>query len=95
MVWEGITLDSRSAVTAGRYRDELLELYVRPFRGVVGLDSLLMDGIARLHRAHLVDKFLESEDISQMDWPTRSPDLSPIEKALNTLGRAIATRKPL
>ncbi|GBN67089.1 hypothetical protein AVEN_166511-1, partial [Araneus ventricosus] len=38
-----------------------------------------MDDNARPHRALLVDKFLESEDIRRMDWPARSPDLNPIE----------------
>ncbi|GFW23179.1 DDE_3 domain-containing protein [Trichonephila clavipes] len=43
-------------------------------------------------RAHLVDEFLESEDIHRMDWPVRSPDLILIEHAWDPL--TIATRKP-
>ncbi|GBN58825.1 hypothetical protein AVEN_48539-1 [Araneus ventricosus] len=33
----------------------------------------------RPHRAQLMRSYLESETIQQMAWPTRSPDLNPIE----------------
>ncbi|GFX72532.1 hypothetical protein TNCV_4061291 [Trichonephila clavipes] len=35
----------------------------------------------KTHRAHLVDDFLESEDIRRMDWPIRSPEIIRIEHA--------------
>lgn len=31
------------------------------------------------HRAHLVDEFLQTENISRMDWPDKSLDLNGIE----------------
>ncbi|GBM38350.1 hypothetical protein AVEN_170939-1 [Araneus ventricosus] len=84
MVWAGIMLDGRTplhvfergTVTGVRYRDEILEPYVRLLRGVVGPELILMDENARPHRALLVDEFLESEDIRRMDWPARSPETS-------------------
>ncbi|GBN43971.1 Transposable element Tcb2 transposase [Araneus ventricosus] len=87
MVWAGIMLDGRTplqvfergTVTGVRYRDEILEPYVRLFRGAVGSEFILMDNNARPHRALLVDEFLESENIRRMDLSARSPDLSPIE----------------
>ncbi|GBN36424.1 hypothetical protein AVEN_112991-1, partial [Araneus ventricosus] len=39
--------------------DEILEPYVRLFRGAVGPEFILMDNNARPHRALLVDEFLE------------------------------------
>ncbi|GBO43095.1 hypothetical protein AVEN_104873-1 [Araneus ventricosus] len=81
----------RGTVTGVRYRDEILEPYVRLFRGAVGPELILMDDNARPHRALLVDEFLESEDIRWMDWPPTSPDLNPIEHFWDALGRAIAT----
>lgn len=102
MVWAGIMLDGRTplhvfdsgTVTGVRYRDEVLEPYVRLFRGAVGPEFILMDDNARPHRALLLDEFLESEDIRRMDWPSRSPDLNPIEHVWDGLGRAIASRNP-
>ncbi|GBM14601.1 Transposable element Tcb2 transposase [Araneus ventricosus] len=102
MVWAGIMLDGRTplhvfergTVTGVRYRDEILESYVRLFRGAVGPEFILMDDNARPHRAFLVDEFLESEDIRRMDWPARSSDFNPIEHVWEALGREIAARNP-
>ncbi|GFU95854.1 transposable element Tcb2 transposase [Trichonephila clavipes] len=63
--------------------------------GRVHMDvTLFMDDNARPHRANLVDKFLESEDIKRIPWPVNSPDLNPIENLWDYLGRAIARRHP-
>ncbi|GFY36318.1 mariner Mos1 transposase [Trichonephila clavipes] len=51
-----------------------------------------MDDNARPHRTLAVEELLESEDITQMDWPAYSPDLNPIEYARDALGRRIAAR---
>ncbi|GBM33220.1 hypothetical protein AVEN_28213-1 [Araneus ventricosus] len=75
MVWAGIMLHGRTplhafergTVTGVRYRTEILEPYVRLFRGAAGPEFILMDGNARPHKALLVDEFLESEDIRRMD----------------------------
>ncbi|GBN19312.1 hypothetical protein AVEN_216948-1 [Araneus ventricosus] len=85
----------RGIVTGARYRDEILEPYVRLFRGAVGPEFILMDDNARPHRALLVDEFLESEEIRRKDWPARSPYPIPIEHVCDALGRAIATRNHL
>ncbi|GBN60330.1 Transposable element Tcb2 transposase [Araneus ventricosus] len=67
MVWVGIMLDGRTPLhileRGVRYRDEILETYVRLFRGAVGPEFILMDDNARPHRALLVDEFLERERI--------------------------------
>jgi len=46
-----------------RYRQEILELYVRLFRYAVGPQFIFMDDNAKPHRAHLVDDYLENEDV--------------------------------
>ncbi|GFV81887.1 transposable element Tcb1 transposase [Trichonephila clavipes] len=61
------------------YRDVILEQHVRLFRGTMGAEFLFMDYNARPHRANIVDKCLQSEDITRMDWPAYSPDLNPIQ----------------
>ncbi|GFU06288.1 hypothetical protein TNCV_4765831 [Trichonephila clavipes] len=46
------------------------------------------------YKAHLVDEFLESEDICRMDWPVSSPDLIHMKHAWDALEQAIVTLKP-
>ncbi|UYV66518.1 hypothetical protein LAZ67_4001945 [Cordylochernes scorpioides] len=53
-----------------------------------------MDDNARPHRARLVNKYLQSENIRRMDWPARSPDLNPIEHVWDAFGRRIGARHP-
>ncbi|KFM74528.1 Transposable element Tc3 transposase, partial [Stegodyphus mimosarum] len=87
MVWAGMMMDGRTdlhffgtgSVTGQRYRDEVLEPYVRLFQGAVGPDFIFMDDNAPCHRAVLVEDFLETENIQRMSWPANSPDLNPIE----------------
>lgn len=101
MVWGGIMTNGRTelhifqggSVTARRYVDEVLEPQVRLFRGAVGPEFLLMDDNARPHRAYVVSEYLQTEDITRMDWPPYSPDLNPIEHVWNASGRRIAARQ--
>lgn len=44
--------------------------------GRSGLDFLFMEYNACPDRDHLVEEFLESEDIHLMDWLAKSPDLN-------------------
>ncbi|GFV21366.1 transposable element Tcb1 transposase [Trichonephila clavipes] len=86
LVWGGTVLGSRtdlhvqSATMTGHiYRDVILELHVRLFRGAMGAEFLFKGDNARPHRANTVDECLQSEDITHMDWPAYSPEMNPIE----------------
>ncbi|GFW62530.1 transposable element Tcb2 transposase [Trichonephila clavipes] len=100
LVWGGIMLGSRTdlhifdagSVNGTRYCNEILLPYVRLFRGAMGLQFLFMDDNAPCHRTVAAEQLLESEDIERMDWPARSPDLSPIEHVWDFLGRRLAGR---
>lgn len=102
MVWAGISLGyrtdlhifKRGSVTAVRYRDEVLEPFVRLYAAAVGPTFVLMDDNARPHRADIVDDYLESEGIARMAWAAYSPDLNPIENVWDALGRAVSSRFP-
>ncbi|GFW37721.1 transposable element Tcb1 transposase [Trichonephila clavipes] len=93
-VWGGIILGSRTdlhvqsvTMTGHIYRDVILE-HVRLFRGA-------MDDNVRLHHANIVDKCLQSEDITRMNWPAYSTYLNKIEHVWDMLGRRIAARQLL
>ncbi|GFW90939.1 transposable element Tc3 transposase [Trichonephila clavipes] len=66
MVWVGIMMDGRTdlhffhtrSVTAQRYRYEVLEPYVRSFRGAVSPDFIFIDENAPCPRAVLIYDFL-------------------------------------
>ena len=65
---------------------------MRPFADATGDDFILMDDNARPHRAMVVNRYLERETIVRMNWPSRSPDLNPIEHAWDLLYRAISSQ---
>ncbi|GFX18624.1 DDE_3 domain-containing protein [Trichonephila clavipes] len=75
MVWASIMCDGRTplhvfergSVTDVRYRNEVLERYIRLFRDAIGPEFILMHDNMRPHRAILVDGCLDSEDIRRMD----------------------------
>ncbi|KAJ8354154.1 hypothetical protein SKAU_G00217210 [Synaphobranchus kaupii] len=87
MVWGGISLEGRTnlhvlangTLTAVRYRDEILRPIVRPYAGAVGPGFLLVQDNARPHVSRVCRQFLDDEGIDAIDWPSRSPDLNPIE----------------
>ncbi|GFV87844.1 DDE_3 domain-containing protein [Trichonephila clavipes] len=84
LVWGGSILGSRTdlhvqsvTMTGHIYRDVILEQDVRLLRGAMGAEFLFMDDNARPHRANIVDKCLQSEDSTRMDWPAYSTDSNP------------------
>ena len=51
-----------------------------------------MDDNSRPHRAHVVNGFLQANDIARLEWPACSPDMNPIEYAWDRLNRAVYGR---
>ncbi|GFT70856.1 transposable element Tcb2 transposase [Trichonephila clavipes] len=61
-------------LTGVRYRDEILDPYVRPYAVAIGNDFILMDDNARPHRAIIVEEYLEGLGLGRIEWPVQSPD---------------------
>ena len=99
MVWAGIKAQGKmdlqvidnGTLTALRYVNEILDVYVCPYAGAVGENFILMDDNAHAHRARIIDHYLEKATIVRMERPARSPDLNPIEHAWDMLQTAVSS----
>ena len=96
LVWAGISFDGRTdlyvmmngSVNGLRYRYEILAPFVVTY--AVGQEFILMDDNATAHRARIVTAYLEDHGIERMDWPAKSSDMDPIERAWDMLHRRVS-----
>ena len=97
MLWTKISLGDHTNLhvlhggnlTGVRYRDNILDAYVRPYAAVIGNDFILMDNNTRSHRDVLGEDYIESQDLKQMEWPAQFRDINPIEHTWDYLGRQV------
>ncbi|GFW42730.1 transposable element Tcb1 transposase [Trichonephila clavipes] len=92
-VWGAISWDTRSSLvvlqgtlTARRYLDDILTPIVLPMLSSHP-GAIYQQDNARPHTARLSQQCLQGYDV--LPWPTRSPDLSPIENVWDALGRQL------
>jgi transposase len=86
MVWGGISGSHRTALVivegnlnGMRYRDEILRGHVIPFLQQHPEVTTFQHDNARPHTARICTQYLEENHVNIMQWPAKSPDLSPIE----------------
>lgn len=86
MVWGGITGSHRTELviiqgnlTGARYRDEILGPHVLPFMRQHPQITKLQQDNARPHSARICNDFLQQNGVEILEWPSKSPDFSPIE----------------
>lgn len=99
MVWAGITASHRTELVvirgnlnAQRYTNEILRQHVQPFlRDHPEVEQFQQDN-ARPHTARVSLQFLEDAQINVLQWPAKSPDLSPIENLWSILKANVKRR---
>ncbi|GFW89050.1 transposable element Tcb2 transposase [Trichonephila clavipes] len=75
MVWAGISLGGHTdlhvlqggTLNDVRYRDEIIDPYVRSYVGAIANDFILMDDNARPHRAVIVEEYLEGLGLERIE----------------------------
>ena len=82
-------------VNANTYIRNVLQPVVVPFmrQHFRGRRQFQQDKILA-HNARLKTKFLQRNNINVMNWPAKSPDMSPIENLWDELGRRVFQRRP-
>lgn len=100
MIWCGICVGAHTdlvavengSLTALRYFSDILEPHVMPFAPFIGDDLIFMHDNARPHLVCVVRDYLSKVSITQMDWPTRSSDMDPIEHVRVIIGRRVSSK---
>ncbi|GFW40415.1 DDE_3 domain-containing protein [Trichonephila clavipes] len=95
MVWGAIAYDSRSTLivmcetlTGICYVDDILRPHVGPFlNGLPG--AIFQQDNARPHTARVAQDFLRH--FQTLSWPSRSPELSPVEHVWDQLKRQMSS----
>ena len=80
----------RQTLTRQRYIDDILQPIVYPhFWAHQAAHSIFQDDNAHLHRARVVTESLAQEGTEKLQWPSKSPDMNPIQLCWGHIGRNI------
>ena len=82
----------KSILYAQKHRDDILAPVVLPFIQAGNGVTILQQDNARPHTARAKTQFLTANNVNVMEWPSMSPDLSPIEHIWDELERRVRAR---
>ena len=85
LIWGGITFNTKTRLhfvqgnlTAAQYINQIVDPYVLPFLNAHPGTIFMQDG-ARPHSARATIQHLNNNNAHILPWPSKSPDLNPIE----------------
>ena len=90
MVWGGTQLVTVNGTpNAQKYRDDILDPVVMPLMQAGNGVTILQQDNARPLTARATTQFLTANNVNVMEWPSMSPDLSPIKHIWDALDRRV------
>ena len=82
--------DVRQTLTGQRYIDDIFEPIVDPhFQAHQAARPIFQADNVHPHRERIVTDSLAQEGIEDLQWPSRSPDMNPIEHVWDHMGRNV------
>ena len=81
-------------MTSEKYIKALKDGFLQKSRELFGNNWTLQQDVAKAHTAKITLKLFQQEKIKVLEWPPRSPNLSPIENLWSFLKRAVYQRNP-
>jgi transposase len=88
----GVCIVIEDRLTAVVYRDILQNAMLASVTQVFGNNFTFQHDNCPIHTAHIIRDFLEVNNVPTLNWPSRSPDMNPIENISGIMAKEINDR---